>query len=95
MIIVFMVLAPVAAIVARYYKPILPDSWFRVHMGVMVGSVLGILVGFGLILGHTAGTFTTVCVCVCVCVCAVCVCMCAVCVCVYMCVCEVTDAPAY
>ena len=55
-----MVLAPFAAMVARYYKPVLPDSWFKVHMVTMVVSVTGILAGLGLILGHTAGKLTVV-----------------------------------
>lgn len=58
MMVVFMVFIPVAALVARYYKPILPDSWFKVHMTMMVLSVAATLCGLGLILWHTGGKLT-------------------------------------
>lgn len=77
MIIVFVFLLPTAALVARHYRAVFPDNWFKVspttpfhvkphllppqsHMTLMMIGVLGMVLGLGFILGHTAGSFTIV-----------------------------------
>ena len=74
MIIAFVFVLPTAALIARHYRQVFHENWFKVpigtltvciifiqsHMTLMTVGVLGILSGLGFILGHTVGTFSIV-----------------------------------
>jgi hypothetical protein len=54
---IVLVVFPLGAIVARYFREVLGTRWIKFHMGMMISGVLSMIVGLMFALGHTSFQF--------------------------------------